>query len=123
MVDADTVRHIACALPEVEDGSSGATLSFSVAGKQFAWTLLERETPKGPRRPVAGVLAVRCDAKAKADILASDPEALFETEHYRGYPAVLVRLDRVDEAALRDLLAAGWRLQAPRSLGLQARHD
>lgn len=117
MVDADTVRHIACALPEVEDGSSGMALRFSVAGKAFAWSLMERDRPKGPRVAVPQVLAVRCEARAKPDILASDPRVFFETEHYRGYPAVLVRLEQVGEAALRDLLAAGWRCQAPKGLG------
>jgi hypothetical protein len=117
MVDADTVRHLACALPEVEDGSSGAALRFSVMGKAFAWSLMERDGPKGPRTPRLEVLAVRCQAKDKPDILAADPETYFETEHYRGYPAVLVRLERVEEAVLRDLLAAAWRCQAPKGLG------
>jgi hypothetical protein len=116
MVDADTVRHIACALPQVEDGSSGTALRFSVMGKAFAWSLMERDGTKGPRTPRPEVLAVRCAAKDKPEILASDPETFFETEHYRGYPAVLVRLERVDEATLRDVLAAGWRCQAPKGL-------
>jgi hypothetical protein len=121
MVDADTVRHIACALPEVEDGSSGTALQFSVAGKAFAWSLMERDGPKGPRTPRPEVLAVRCEAKAKPEILASDPGSFFETEHYRGYPAVLVRLAQVEAAALRDLLAAGWALPGAEGVAVAQR--
>ena len=44
------------------------------------------------------------------------PEKFFTTDHYRGFPAILVRLAAVDERELRALLTAAWRCQAPRSL-------
>ena len=118
MVDAETVRQIANSLPLVEDGSTPSALRFSVAGKAFAWSLNQRPDgqAKGPRIPVLAVLAVRCGKADKPDLLASDPETLYEIEHYRGYPAVLVRLDRVEADTLRGLLIAGWRVQAPRGL-------
>lgn len=40
----------------------------------------------------------------------------FDDGHYRGYPAVLVRLDGVEEAELAVLLAEAWRLSAPGAL-------
>jgi hypothetical protein len=116
MIEPDTVRRIALSLPEAEDRSSGSALDFQVRGKRFAWSWLERVGEKGPRQPRLDVLAVRCAAEEKESILASDARKFFTTDHYRGFPAVLVRLDEVDECELRGLLRAAWRCQAPRSL-------
>ncbi|MBC7668125.1 MAG: hypothetical protein H7236_06620 [Gemmatimonadaceae bacterium] len=44
------------------------------------------------------------------------PDRFFDDDHYRGFPAVLVQLDRVDEDKLADLLARAWRIQAPKAL-------
>jgi hypothetical protein len=115
-IDADAVRRIALSLPEAEDRSSVTALDFHVRGKRFAWSWLERVGEKGPRQPRLDVLAVRCAAEEKESILGSDPRKFFTTDHYRGFPAVLVRLDEVDERELRGLLTAAWRCQAPRSL-------
>ena len=42
------------------------------------------------------------------------PGAFFVTDHYRGYPAVLVRLGVVAPAQLRALLEEAWRQVAPK---------
>jgi hypothetical protein len=42
---------------------------------------------------VPGVLAVRCRPERKELLLEAAPEIYFDDDHYRGYPAVLVRLD------------------------------
>ena len=112
MVNVTKVRHIAAALPETEDLSTPSTLRFEVRGKGFAWSWLERIEPKRPRRPRLDVLAVRCPPEQKEDILSSDPEKFFTDDHYRGFPAVLVRLDEVSATELRALLAAA-RLREP----------
>lgn len=48
--------------------------------------------------------------------MAGDPETFFITDHYRGYPWILVRLERVEEADLRRMLEDAWRKSAPRRL-------
>jgi hypothetical protein len=116
MVNVATVRRIAAALPETEDLSTRQELRFEVRGKGFAWSWLERIEPKRPRRPRLDVLAVRCPPEQKEDILSSDPGKFFTDDHYRGFPAVLVRLDKVSANELRALLTAAWRCQAPRAL-------
>jgi hypothetical protein len=116
MVDVETVRRIARSLPESRDGSTATELRFYVRGKQFAWTYYERVHPKRPRQPRLDVLAVRCAAEAKESLLASDPGKFFTTDHYRGFPAVLVYLDCVDEQEIQTLLTAAWRCQAPAAL-------
>jgi hypothetical protein len=49
-------------------------------------------------------------------LLAAAPRVFFDEDHYRGYPAVLARLDAIDETELAGLLEGAWRLIAPRSL-------
>lgn len=116
MVEDPTLRRLALALPEVEESSSGSPPTFSVRGKGLAWPYLARATPKGRREVVPGVLAVRCAIEVKAMLLEAAPSIFFDDDHYRGYPAVLVRLAVIEEGELADLLRDAWRLQAPRSL-------
>lgn len=54
-------------------------------------------------------LVVRAAFEERAELLAADPEVYYITEHYEGYPAVLVRLPRVAPDALRDLLGMAYR--------------
>jgi hypothetical protein len=106
MVEAGAVRRIALELSEAEDRSDDRSLRFYRRGKQFAWTWMERIHPKKPRVANFEVLAVLCDPELKDILLAAEPELFFVDDHLRGYPAVLVRLDQVDEGRLRELLAA-----------------
>jgi hypothetical protein len=116
MATSQQARQLATRLPQVEDGSDGEALTFTVAGKGFAWTLLERDAPKAPRRPVPGVLAVACDIARKEMLIEAAPETFFQTDHYRGYPAVLVRLEAVSEEELAGLLKDAWLRKAPKAL-------
>ncbi len=118
MTDLNTVRRIASSLPEVEVRSNETAVNFYVRGKQFAWTYLER-VARRHREPRPDVLAIRCAAEEKQSLLESAPEKFFTTDHYKGFPAVLVRLGAVDERELRGLLTAAWRCQAPRTLAKQ----
>ena len=116
MVDLSAVRRLALALPEVEAGDSDDSLGFSVHGKGLAWPYLARAKPKARREVVPGVLAVRCLMEKKELLLEAAPEIYFDDDHYRGYPAVLVRLDAIGEAELGALLQDAWRRVAPKSL-------
>ena len=55
-------------------------------------------------------LVVKTDPDERHWLLEDAPETYYVTDYYRPYPVVLVRLARVEQAALRDLLAASWRL-------------
>ena len=118
MTSSHTVRELAVALPEVEDRSEGDELGFAVRGKAFAWTLLERDSTSA-RTARPDVLAIRCTADDKEALLASDSGKFYVTAHYNGFPAVLVRLNKVGRAELRELLSEAWRCQAPKSLARQ----
>jgi hypothetical protein len=45
-----------------------------------------------------------------------NPDAFFITDHYRGYPMLLVRLAAVEEDDLRDLLDMARQALAPKRL-------
>lgn len=116
MIDHPKIRREILALPEVEAGQSDDSLAFSVRGKGLSWPYLARAAPKGRREVVPGVLAVRCRMEKKELLLEAAPDVFFEDDHYRGYPAVLVRLEAVEAAELSALLQDAWRLLAPKSL-------
>jgi hypothetical protein len=48
--------------------------------------------------------------------LEDDPTVFFFTDHYRNYPAVLVRLKKIGKKKLRDLLTQSWKEIAPPKL-------
>ena len=114
MVDTATVRRLAVVLPHTEDASEPARLVFTVGGKGFAWSFMERVAPKKPRVPRIDILAVRCLIETKEMLIEAAPERFFDDDHYRGYPAVLIRLPEIDEDELAGLFREAWRLTAPK---------
>ena len=54
------------------------------------------------------------DLGEKDALLAANGDAYFTVPHYDGYPAVLVRLSRADEAELRELVVEAWMRAAPK---------
>ena len=57
-----------------------------------------------------GTLVIRMDFEDRVGLLEDAPETYYVTGPYERYPVVLARLARLDEDALRDLLAISWRL-------------
>jgi hypothetical protein len=112
MIDTATVRRLALAHPGAEDRSMDARLAFEVAGRGFAWSFMRRIDPKKPRVPDLGVLAVRCAPERKELLIAAAPDRFFDDDHYRGLPAVLVRLEAAEEAELADLLLGAAQIMA-----------
>ena len=101
-----TVGRLILALPGVEEGTSYGMPSFKLAGKFFA-RLRDDDT----------VLVVHMRSFDDRDqLLKHEPDAFFTTDHYRNYPTVLIRLARVSEQTLGEILADAWRRGAPRRL-------
>jgi len=71
----------------------------------------------GPRD--GGALAVRVDPDEKQLILQSNPVVYFETPHYHGYPAVLIRLEKIDRAELVERIEDAWLTRVPKRLAAQ----
>jgi hypothetical protein len=115
MATQDDVRRIALALPHVTEDEG--RFAFGVHGKGFCWIYLERVHPKKARVPNPEGLAITITGEEeKAILIASDPEVYFTTDHYNGYPAILVWLPRISIDALEDLLVDAWHLKAPKAL-------
>jgi len=119
MATQNDVRRIALALPETVEGDGH--FAFSVRNKNklkgFVWVWLERVDPKKGRVPQPKVIAVRVASLVEKDlILSSDSEKFFTEPHYNGYPAILVRLAKVNVRELRVLITDAWRCQAPKAL-------
>ena len=118
MATWDDVRRLAMALPETAEGTSRDGLpGWSVKGKSFAW---ERPLRRGDLQalgnaaPEGPVLAARVpDVGAKEALLADGGEVYFTTPHFDGYPAILVRLDRIAAPELEELLVETWLCRAP----------
>src|ERR1051326_5800927 len=101
----ETVRRFTLALPSVEEGTSYGTPGFRVKGKFMARFWEDGET-----------LVVRCGHSESEFWQKYAPDTFFITDHYRGYPAVLVRMSKVKEEDLQEVLEQAWRFQAPKKL-------
>jgi hypothetical protein len=126
MATWDEVSRIALALPEtVEQASGDGMLQWKVMDKAFAWERPLRRgdlEALGDAAPQGPILAARVpDLGAKEALLADDPEVYFTTPHFNGYPAVLVRLERIAPAELRELLVEAWFGRAPKRLAAKYR--
>jgi hypothetical protein len=91
-------------LPGVESAEWYGTPALKVAGKGFA------------RLKEPGVLVVMCPIELKDLLMEAEPALYFQTPHYEGYAAMLVRLDAIDDDRLKDRIACAWREKAPRKL-------
>ncbi|GIG61651.1 hypothetical protein Lfu02_60230 [Longispora fulva] len=126
MASWDDVSRLARELPEtVELTSADGQLAWRVRDKPLAWERPLRRADLaalGEAAPDGPVLAARVsDVGAKEALLAEDPDVYFTTPHFNGYPAILVRLDRIAEPELRELLTEAWLLRAPKRLAAQFR--
>jgi hypothetical protein len=121
MATWDDVRALASALLEVDEAErSSSGMAWRVGGKLFVW---ERPLRKadiaalGDDAPTGPVLAARVmDEGVKRALVADEPAVYFTTPHFDGYPAVLVRLDAIERAALEELVTEAWLARAPKRL-------
>lgn len=108
--DFERVARLAAHLPGVETSTWYGTPALKVAGRGFA------------RLREAGVLVVMCPLELKEALLEAEPDVYYETDHYRGWPATLVRLAVIDDERLGTRLECAWREKAPRRL-VDALHE
>ena len=115
MADADDVRRLALALPDVVEVPS-AGFDFRVADKGFIWSYPER-SPGKPRviRTDIAVLFVG-DEDEKQALLLGEPDKFFTTPGYAGLPLVMVRLAKVGVERLGELVLDAYRMRAPDAL-------
>ena len=123
MADWEDVRRAALALPDVAEGTSYGNRAWKVRDKGFVWErpLGRRDLAdlddRGVAAPDGPVLGARvADVGVAAALVADDPRVFFTIPHFDGYPAVLVRLDRIGGAELREVVVEAWLARAPKRL-------
>lgn len=121
MLTWDDVARACLALPGTsEQVSARGRRRWSVRGKTFVRQrpLHRRDLDElGDAAPAGPVLVAYVpDEGAKQALLATEPDVYFTTAHFAGWTAVLARLDRLDEDALRELAGEAWAARAPRGL-------
>src|SRR5712691_9208674 len=100
-----TLCKLATKLPGVEQGTSYGTPALHVRKKFLARLKEDGES-----------VAIKIDFSDRDVLLELDPAAFYLTDHYRPYPAMLVRLKTVRLDLLPRLLEQARRLQTPKSL-------
>ena len=101
-ISFDTVRQLGLALPGAEEGTTYGVRSLKVRGKMFACPAIHPSAEPD-------TLAVRIDFPERDELMAADPETYYLTDHYVNHPVMLVRLSKVHQDALKDLLLMAWR--------------
>ncbi|GJM38137.1 MAG: hypothetical protein DHS20C19_15040 [Acidimicrobiales bacterium] len=114
MVTFDDVVAMTADLPMVEVGTSYGTPAVLVKGKAFCRMWDDNRYAKAGITDTE-VMVVWSELETKAEIMATVPDMAFETDHYVGWGAFLVRLATVDPALLEDWLEEAYRVRAPKT--------
>ena len=93
----DSVMAFALTLPGTEQSTSWGAPTVRVRGKAFVYPGREQ-----------GSFAVASPIDEKELLMETDPSAFWETDHYRGWPAVLVRFGSADRERIETVIRRAW---------------
>ena len=120
MATWDDVRRLALALPETGERESRGLAQWRVKDKLFVWERPLRRSDLealGDAAPDGPILGARVEHLiAKEALLQDNPDVFFTTPHFDGYPAVLVRLERIGAEDLEEVVVEAWLARAPERL-------
>ncbi len=117
MATWNDVRRLALALPQTTQEASYGSRVWKFKKKGFVWERplrrsdLEALSDKAPSGPILGVRTP--DLEMKDLLLRSDRNVFFTTPHFDGYPAVLVRLEKIGVKKLEQIIVEAWLARAP----------
>ena len=103
------MRRVGLTLPHVEAATRYDGAPILTLGGAFMAGLATHESAE------PDTLVVRIPLDQRDYLLEDAPDKYYLTDYYRPYPTVLVRLSRIDAAALHDLLSMAWRTTMPKS--------
>lgn len=98
MRDWDAVVAAGLALPGVEPGTSYGKPALKHRGRMLAATTA----------PDPGSFVLHVALPEKEVLLETDPDTFWQTDHYQGWPAVLVRYGMPASERIALLLARAW---------------
>jgi len=102
----DRFLRVALSLPGTETSTSYGTPAVKVRGKLMSRWRTEAE----------GALVLRCDLLDRQILLLAQPDVFFLTDHYRGYPWILMRVEKASRSVMTESVERAWRLVAPAKL-------
>ncbi|HEY2034013.1 MAG TPA: MmcQ/YjbR family DNA-binding protein [Rhizomicrobium sp.] len=100
------LKKIALSFPETSEKPSYGKPSFFVAKKFFTRY----------RKDDNSLVFIVADIPTRDMMLELDPKTYFITDHYKDYPSVLVRMERITPDELKLMLERRWRQIAPKKL-------
>ena len=98
------MKRLGKRLPAVEESTWFRTPSLKVGKRSFV------------RLREDDVIVILIALEEKEILLEAEPDIFFTTPHYDGYPAILVRLSKIDDEELAEVLTESWRRVAPKRL-------
>jgi hypothetical protein len=120
--DFDYVRRVMAQLPGAEESTSYGTPSFKVR-KKFLCRLWPEDTLAKHDEAPEVLVVVTDSIEEKAMLIETTPKVYFSTPHYDGHPHVLVRLNKIKQADLADLLEDAWNQNASKTQKAQLKEE
>jgi hypothetical protein len=80
-----------------EESTSYGRPAVRVRGKAFVYPGREQ-----------GSFAIACPLEEKEFLMETDPDTFWETEHYHGWPAVLVRFGSAERERIETVIRRAW---------------
>ena len=111
-----SVRKMGLALPEVRESGMHGNQALEINGRLLTCPAIHKSAEPNS-------IVVSIDPETRKILLDAHPEAFYVTEHYKRFPTILVRLDRVKRGPLEDLLAAAWRFSGSRAKEPRPKHE
>lgn len=99
----ERLKRAALGLPDIVETMSYGTPALK-AGKKLLTRVKDAETA-----------VVMCPLDEKEMLLQAAPDIYFETDHYKGWPALLVHMNAISDDELRHRLERTWLTQVPKT--------
>ena len=96
-----SVRKVLGSLEGVEEKTIHGSPALYVRGRLLVCPAIHKSVEPNS-------IVVSVSAQKRSALLKEDPDLYYITEHYARYSKVLVRLHRINDKALRELLITSW---------------
>jgi hypothetical protein len=101
MATFDSVRRVLSSLEAVEEKTIHGSPALYVRRKLVVCPAIHKSAEPNS-------IVVSLSTEKRSSLLNADPRVYYITEHYAKYSNVLVRLDRINDKALQELLIDSW---------------
>ncbi len=99
--EVDLVRELAMKLPDVEEATLHGAPSWKLRGKLLTCPAIHKSAEQNS-------LLVTIAPTEREQLLSTEPDIYYVTDHYLGNPVVLVRLSKITRTSLQALLKRAW---------------